>query len=369
MNVLIINPILATPTATGLQRLASIKDTMIYGMALGFISEGHKPTLIAAEDFRPERQEKYDFPVVFLPTKTRRVFNPSLLPWMPSLRGWLRCHGSEFDVIITKECFSLASLTAARLYPRKTILWQELAAHQRKFHRLPSRIWHSLVARPFMRGVKAVGCSPAARDFLRHYLPDVAEETIEHGIDDRKFRPFERKERTLITSSQLIPRKNVGSILRKFASLHAIAGYEDIRLIVCGDGVERESLERLASELGITSYVDFKGFLPREELGRLVARSLAFLVDTKADLNVISIVESVAAGTPVVTNRVPLTAPWIESEGLGIARDGWDAADLAALIDDASRYAARCRAAALTLSSAAAARRLLHTFEQYPNHC
>lgn len=361
MNVLIINPILATPTSTGMQRLATIRDTMIYGMALGFINAGHRPTLIAAADFRPQKEESYDFPVVFLPTAAQRVFNPSLLPWIPSLDAWLRRHGARYDVIIAKECFSIATLQAARRFPRKTIIWQELAAHQRKMHRIPSRLWHNVAARGFMRHVKAVGCSPAARDFLRRYLSDVASITIEHGIDDTKFRPVDDtlKERRLITSSQLIERKNVASILRKYARLVAMPGYEDVRLTVAGDGDQRAALERLAGELGIADTTTFTGFLPREELGRLVARSLAFLVDTKADLNVISIVESVAAGTPVVTNRVPLTAPWIESESLGIARDNWDAADLAALIDDAPRYAAHCRAAAPTLSSTAAARRLL----------
>lgn len=362
MKVLIINPILATPTATGLQRLSTIRDTMIYGMCLGFKSLGHQPTLIAADDFRPEAEtESYDFPVLFFPTARNKLLNPSLLPYMPSLTRWLREHGKEFDLIISKECFSLATLQAARVAPGQLLVWQELAAHQRKFFRLPSRLWHNLVARRYMKNVAAVGCSPAARDFLRKYLPKTVGATVEHGIDDSKFYPvaIEEKKRRLITSSQLIERKNVGSIIRKFARLHAMPGYEDVRLIVAGDGVQREMLEALVKELGLTDSVEFVGFIPRERLGRLVASSLAFLVDTLADLNVISIVESVAAGTPVVTNRVPLTAPWIEREGLGIAKDGWDAADLAEAVDKASAYAARCRAVAPSLTNSASARSLI----------
>lgn len=359
MKVLVINPILATPTATGLQHLASIKDTMIYGMALGFIRLGHEPTLIAAADFRPEKKEVYPFDVVFLPTAHHKPFDPSLLPYMPSLKGWLRENAGRFDLIVTKECFSIASLQACRVAPEKVIVWQEMNLHQRKLFRLPSRLWYNIAARLFMRRAKGAGCSPSARDFLRRYLPRTVDTVVEHGIDGTKFCPVEKKNRTLITSSQLIPRKNVGSILRKFAAFHALPGYGDIRLLVCGDGVERQALEQLATDLGISYHVDFPGFLPREELGHLVASSLAFLVDTLADLNVISIVESVVAGTPVVTNRVPLTAPWIEREGLGIARDGWDASDLARIVDDAPQYSEACGRVRPTLTCEAAAASLI----------
>lgn len=361
MNVLIINPILATPTAEGLQRPVSIKNTMIYGMARGFLQAGHTPTLIAAEDYRPVNEEEYEFEVLFMPTSLQKVFKPTLLPFMSTFGSWLRKNSGRFDLIIAKECFSVATLQACRVCPEKILIWQELNAHQRKFFRIPSRLWHNLIARLFMRHVKVVGCSHAARDFISHYLPETVDETIEHGIDSDKFRPCEQneKQRRLISSSQLIERKNVGSIIRKFAVLHAMQGYDDIELAVCGAGVLREELEKLTTQLGLDDCVKFLGFLPGNELGKIVSHSLAFLVDTRADLNVISIVESVAAGTPVITNCVPLTAPWINTEGLGIARDGWNASDMVKVIDNNSEYSSNCRVAAETLSAESVARRLV----------
>lgn len=357
MNVLIINPILATPTPEGIQRLKSIKDTMIYGMALGFMRLGHNPTLIAAADFIPTEKEEYPFEVVFLPTKYRKPFDPSLLPYIPTLKNRLRKNVEKFDLIISKECFSLASLTACRIAPQKTIVWQEMNLHQRKLFQLPSKLWYNIVARFFMRKAKAVTCSTSARDFLRRYMPLTADTIIEHGIDGSKFSPLEKKERTLITSSTLTARKNVGSIIRKFAALHEMPDYEDIKLIICGDGDQRAELEQLSRDLKLEDYIDFRGFLPRKELGKLVASSLAFLVDTLQDLNVISIVESIVAGTPVVTNMIPLTASWINEQHLGIARDDWDATDLATIIDQADNYAASCcrLSPSLTCEAAAAA--------------
>lgn len=362
MNILIINPILATPTSSGLQKLSSIRDTMIYGMCLGFKSLGHHPTLIAAEDYKPDVDEgDYDFPVIFFPTSLRKIFKPTLLPYMPSLTGWLRQHADDFDLIISKECFSMPTLQAARTLGDKLIVWQEMASHQRKFFKLPSRFWHNLIARPMMRKATVVGCSESARDFISHYLPNIAGKTVEHGIDDTKFFPVAllEKKRQLITSSQLIKRKNVASIIRKFARLAGMPSYSDVRLIIAGDGEQREALQTLAHELGIEDRVEFKGFLPREELGRLVASSIAFLVDTLADLNVISIVEAIAAGTPVVTNRIPLTASWIAYNNLGIAKDNWDEDDLAYMIDHAEEYTENCRQIAPTLSNKASAEALI----------
>lgn len=362
MNILIINPILATPTSTGVQKLSSIRDTMMYGMCLGFLQAGHHPTLLAADDYKPYLNEgKYDFPVVFLPSFAKKVFAPTVIPFMPSLSKWLKKNEAKFDLIISKECFSIASLQACIVAHEKLLIWHELPRHQKKLFKMPSRLWHNLIARTFMRKLKTVGVSPEARDFIKHYVGSTVNETIEHGIDETKFFPvdFSKKGRYLITSSQLISRKNVSSIIKKFAKLVADPEFYDVKLIIAGDGDLRPSLEKLSKELGVSENIDFVGFLPRKKLGQLISEALAFVLDSLGDLNVVSFVESVSAGTPVVTNRVPLNSSWIEKEGLGIVRDEWDASDLAEIIKNAEMYAKRCREIAPSLTASNTARRLI----------
>jgi 1,2-diacylglycerol 3-alpha-glucosyltransferase len=65
MNILVLNTIFYTADRKKIPEVKSIKDTMIYGMCLGFVLNGHRVTLAGAEDYKPVVEEKYDFEVLF----------------------------------------------------------------------------------------------------------------------------------------------------------------------------------------------------------------------------------------------------------------------------------------------------------------
>ena len=81
MNILILNPILYTAERNIIPNVDSIKDTMIYNMCIGFVALGHNITLCAAEEFRPQKREDYDFDVHFFRSDWTHFFPPSLLPF------------------------------------------------------------------------------------------------------------------------------------------------------------------------------------------------------------------------------------------------------------------------------------------------
>ena len=58
----------------------------------------------------------------------------------------------------------------------------------------------------------------------------------------------------------------------------------------------------------------------------------------------ISIVESIACATPVITTNVPLNAPMIRENRLGIAKDSWNEDDLHTLDESLEQYVAACMA-------------------------
>jgi glycosyltransferase involved in cell wall biosynthesis len=95
------------------------------------------------------------------------------------------------------------------------------------------------------------------------------------------------------TVAPLRPEKNVGRLLRVFAML---ADRPPTRLIVAGDGPEREALERLAGELGIAGRVVFAGLVPPETvLGSFDIFALSS--DTEQMPN--ALLEAMAAGCAV----------------------------------------------------------------------
>ena len=95
------------------------------------------------------------------------------------------------------------------------------------------------------------------------------------------------------TVAPLRPEKNVGRLLRVFARLDPSLA---ARLLVAGDGVEREPLERLAAELGIAGRVVFTGRVaPEAVLGSIDVFALSS--DTEQMPN--ALLEAMAASRPV----------------------------------------------------------------------
>ena len=96
---------------------------------------------------------------------------------------------------------------------------------------------------------------------------------MDHGINVGKFTFSKKKERTIISSSQLIYRKNIEGIIRVFDSFTRMKGYEDIRLLIAGRGDRRPVLENLVAELGLQEKIQFLGFLSQAELNRHIKKS------------------------------------------------------------------------------------------------
>ena len=256
---------------------------------------------------------------------------------------YIKENEKSFDLLISSEVFSFQSLLAARICPEKTIIWQELTDHQNKFHRLPSKIWHNVIVRLFMQRIAAVAPrSRPAYKFISKYMPQTVKQIVDHGINVDKFTYSEKKERQIISSSQLIHRKNIDGIIRIFQQFHEMEAYEDIKLLIAGRGEEEANLKKLVSELKLSESVRFLGFLPQQTLNKYIRESLCFLINTRKDLNMVSIPESIVSGTPILTNTQPASAGYIQANKLGIAKNQWGVDELKEIIDNNSFYVKNC---------------------------
>ena len=198
-----------------------------------------------------------------------------------------------------------------------------------------------------------------ARAFLQHYLPNISDEIVDHGIDTQKFKPAPAKSRQLMIASRLTRSKNIDSMIRIFSNLHAIPACQDIKLLIAGRGMEEASLKELAKEVHCGDSVAFLGFLPQVELSRYISESLAFLINTNNDLNMVSVPESICCATPLVMNEVPLTSWYVKEYGLGIVKTNWDETDIIQVIENNTMYVNNCMAYRDKLSIDATASRLV----------
>ena len=157
------------------------------------------------------------------------------------------------------------------------------------------------------RGIPVQAVSEStAEDLRRHGLRDrditvihngVSVEALEGTQDARAVDP------TFLYLGRLQAYKRVDLILRAIARLRE--QMPSVRLIIAGRGPEEGRLKTLASQLGIASSVEFKGFVTEETKRQLFAQAWANVVTSVKEGWGITVLEAAAAGTPTVASRSP----------------------------------------------------------------
>lgn len=114
----------------------------------------------------------------------------------------------------------------------------------------------------------------------------------------------------VISAGDLIERKNYG------VSIEAIAKTENpkVQYYICGEGSEKERLEKLVSELGITDQVHFLGF--RKDMKELLWAADIFLFSTLQEGLPRSLSEAMASGLPCVVSKIRGNTDLIQ-DGIG----------------------------------------------------
>lgn len=331
MKILIVNPIIYTSETREIKKVNTIKDTMIYDLCLGFKAQGHDITLAAAEDYKPALEEEYPFEVVWLKARLKKLFPANVIPFCPQIKKYVA--ENQFDLIITSEVFSLNSLMLSIKTKKNLIVWHELAKHNRLMHQIPSKLWYNIIARIFFKNTKIVARSIEAKEFISRFCNNVSDTVIDHGVNLDKFTYQAEKENYFAVSSQLIKRKRIDKIINAFCEY--VKKYDNTsHLYIMGEGDQKETLEKQVKSLDLEKNVTFTGKLHHNELIEILKKARALLVYTEKDNNMVSVVESIAVGTPVITTSVPYNASYIKANSLGIVNDSWNEDDLHKISND-----------------------------------
>ena len=363
MNILILNFILSTAVDGKIIRRDSNRDTMIYTMARGFVSNGHTVTLAAADEFRPLKPEdEPEFTTIYFPSRAPRLFKPALLPWPKGLGSYIRRHADDFDMILSVDAFSFPTIIAARNCRSKLIVWQEMAFMQHFMKGLPARIWYRFIAPRYIGNAPVMAQSEKARNFISKFLPNIADITVGHGSDNELFYPSDHTDTCFVVISMLVARKQIDRIIEKFSRFLDNTDHKDFMLRIIGEGPEMDLLKKRAEDLGIKDNVRFEGFLDHRSIAGISRHAQALLIDTRQDNNMVTIPESIVNGTPVLTNMVPNNAVFIRDLDLGIARDHWDWQDMLKIVRDNTVYRQNCIKHRRLFSNNGCAESLLNAF-------
>lgn len=108
--------------------------------------------------------------------------------------------------------------------------------------------------------------------------------------------------RYLVTVGRLSKIKRIDFIIKSFYKVSE--KYNDVKLIICGEGEERETLERLTEQLGLCRKVIFIGNANRQLLGYILSKSEVFVFASENEAMSLVVLESLYMGTPVVSTDV-----------------------------------------------------------------
>lgn len=104
--------------------------------------------------------------------------------------------------------------------------------------------------------------------------------------------------------------------------------FSDVRFLVVGDGAIKKELEEHASQLGLGSSIAFTGF--RSDVPALLAESAISVLPSLSEGTSNTLLESMAAGTPVIATRVGGNPEVIEDGVSGLLVPPRDSGALAA---------------------------------------
>lgn len=141
--------------------------------------------------------------------------------------------------------------------------------------------------------------------------------SLRNGVDLQLFQPTERTARadgmfTLLTVGHLVPVKAQELII---AALPLLPG---VRLVVAGDGPNRQMLEELARSQKVAERVDFLGAVPQAQLRGHYGAADALVLASSREGWANVLLESMACGTPVVASRVYGTPEVVAAPEAGV---------------------------------------------------
>lgn len=153
-----------------------------------------------------------------------------------------------------------------------------------------------------------------------HYVPGVGVDTDaiasihvdKKDVCQRFGLPSDKK--IILTVAELIPRKNVETVIRAFAK----SNRDDAILAICGKGVLAEPLAQLAQDLNVGDRVFFAGY--HTDVLDLYRCSDLFLFSSFQEGLSVAVMQAMAAGLPIIASDIRGNRDLLASEPHALGR-------------------------------------------------
>lgn len=309
------------------KRLAVFAPSMVGGgaergavkLAEGFAQRGFDVDLVLAAAEGP-RLAEVPPEVRVVDLKARRV-----LTSLPSLARYLR-REKPLAVASVLDHTNVVALWARKLagYPGRVVVIEQNTLSVAAAHatRRRTKLMPRLVTRFYPWADYVVGVSAGVIEDLNQvatldpekvrviFNPIVTDDLEEKALAPVDHPWFEDGSSVFVAAGRLRPQKDFPTLLRAFAALRS---RRSARLLVLGEGPERENLEALVEELGIGDDVQLPGATSNPYA--YMARSAAFVLSSRWEGLPTVLVEALRCGVPVIATDCPSGSREILADG------------------------------------------------------
>ncbi|MBM7558305.1 glycosyltransferase [Marinitoga litoralis] len=264
-----------------------------------------------SKDYKRTEKNIFEFPAIkFLFEKEQRIA-------LPISTDIFKIKDLNLDIIHSQDPFSMGIFAE---FMSKLLKIKHVGTHHTMYEYY--RNYLPLIIRPTLKQTqrmiknwclkldKVISPTNNIKDLLVSYgVPEEHVVVIPTGIDINKFnKPIEwdiRKEYDINPDEKIIlfvgrlgPEKNIDFLIKV---IHEVYHEEkNIKFVIVGDGVERDKLEDIVIDYDLHEKVIFTGGQPREKVLDAYKQADLFIFASYTETQGLVVLESMAAGTPVV---------------------------------------------------------------------
>ena len=168
---------------------------------------------------------------------------------------------------------------------------------------------------------------------------------------------------TAVSVGRLSPEKDFATLVRAVG--HVVKQFPEFRLLLVGNGAERDHLETLVDELQLRDHVEFLG--ERSDVPSILQQAGFFVASSKTEGISLTLLEAMAVGLPIVTTAVGGNPEIVVEDETGLLVPSQDPESLATaicrMLDRKAEWASIGRRARQRVEELFCIRRMIASYE------
>jgi len=252
------------------------------------------------------------YPDVRMPISYRHRFLRELVQWKPDvIHSQCECFSYQFAGYIAKK-------TGAPIVHTYHTLYEQYVTYVFPSQRIGAYFVGILSKLRLRKAEAIVAPTQKVEHVLKNYGIRNPIHVIPSGIaleqHQNRITEQERKDRraalgipeahtVLLNLGRLGAEKNLTELIALFAMVHS--QYDQLTLLIVGDGPARKELEEMAVELGIRDHVIFTGMVDPSEVHKYYQLGDIFVSTSTSETQGLTYIEAAANGLPLLCRRDP----------------------------------------------------------------